>query len=53
MNDEIPFKLGGKCLQLLQELFLFGDFSVKKFLLAYKVGQIIFHCFKSLMMHVI
>ncbi len=37
MDDEIPFKLGGKCLQLLLELFLFSDFSVKRFLAAYKV----------------
>ena len=37
IDDAVPFKLGGGCLELLLEIFLFSDFSVKKFLSAYKV----------------
>jgi len=37
MSESMPFKLGGKTLQLLLEIFLFSDFSVKRFLFAYKV----------------
>ena len=44
MEPEVGFKLGGLVLERLLEIFLFSDFSVKRFLLGYKVSQYqIFH----------
>ncbi len=37
MDDGIGFKLGGKCLDMLLEIFLFCDFSVSRFIAGYKV----------------
>ena len=35
-NPAIPFQVGGKTLEILLETFLFHDFSVKHFIMAYK-----------------
>ena len=40
MSPEVTFKLGGEVTKSLLETFMFHDFSVKHFLLSYKVR----HC---------
>ena len=39
-NSKVPFKLGPRTLKYLLETFMFHDFSVKHFFMAYKVSSI-------------
>ena len=41
ISTRIPIRIGGECLKLLLESFMFHDFSVNHFLTAYKVSRVL------------